>query len=211
MKTFLIAHNAILVGADVPGLGTVDRVGIEIAINSTGNAARFFNNTFFSAASDTWAVYSAANGSYSLEGFQNNLVINTAGAQLWTNKSGGIATTTAGLTANMCGSPYYIRTSGNAITTDPPSAPYKKLSDFLISPGGADGDVTTLEDNDWHLLPGAAPVFAMGLDTTIDQCGGAEGTTGACAGTGFNSCGGITGDKDGKLRPATPAAGPYEP
>jgi hypothetical protein len=77
----------------------------------------------------------------------------------------------------------------------------------MASPGGADGKLETLDDDDWHILSTAAAGFKRGLDPTTSVCGG--GAT--CPGYGTSDCGSITTDRDGKARPATPAVGAYEP
>jgi hypothetical protein len=214
--TAIVAHNAILVGTDVPGPSQPVRHGLDCGGSAPIGrwAGPVVNNVFFTMASGAWAAVTGADTNSvvaSPSAFQNNLIVNTLAGVLWTDTNVNASDTTlAGLTTRLCAAPFQMRTSGNVLSTPSPG-PFTQLSDLFVSPGGVDGDVMTLDDNDWHIKPGAAAFFANGLDTTVAQCAGAEGTTGACAGTGFEPCGDVTRDKDGRARPTTPAIGPYEP
>ena len=85
---------------------------------------------------------------------------------------------------------------------------------FKLLVGGEEGEIGALElhvdDNDWHLLPSAASIFKMGLDSSSDICGASSD---ACTDQtyGTSSCGDAVTDRDGKRRPHVPAAGAYEP
>ena len=194
--TIIIAHNTILTGVAV-ALSSPTRVAI--ALDPTSNPAhgpRIHNNLFFAPPSIVWSVYG---GPQPIEALQNNLFVSAN----W-----GSGNTLATFEADMCATKQ-IRTTANAEST-------LTANQIFLSPGGdtvsgKDGNIETLSDNDWRILPSVAAALAVGIDTSQDICAGAEGTANACVGPGTGACGHITKDRLGTARPTVPTVGAYEP
>ena len=70
----------------------------------------------------------------------------------------------------------------------------------IVDPDGPDGDLLTLDDNDWHLVDGA-PGIGLGWDTFADDCGTYDNLV---------SCGQVADDHEGRRRGASPTIGAYE-
>jgi len=87
-----------------------------------------------------------------------------------------------------------LRAAGNVTTSLLPAA-------VFVSPGGADGVVGTLSDDDWHLLTSDPTITQGGKDASGATCGSHQAP---------RSCGAVTADYAGLARTVPYSIGAYE-
>ena len=194
----IVAHNDIFVAAT----GTILTRDSGRLLEIFGPGGRFVNNVFLGV----WSVPGLLFLGGQLDGFQNNLIVTDPSLRLYLD-NGTPYGDVPSFEAQMCSATNYSRlqnhTTGNVGVALP-------LTQLFKSPGGADGLVETLEDNEWTLLPAQAATFKVGLDTSKPLCGGGSGTATACTSAGIHDCGSVSKDRAGVTRPVVPAAGAYE-
>jgi hypothetical protein len=198
--SILIANNTIRVGQASSGTSSF---GINAHQGPATWNTRVVNNLFFGdpgGSSGWWAL--AVDSGYALQVLQNNVVLTANQGKLFNNQD--VATSEAALCS---GAPAIIATSNVAIA-DSQTAVFADVD-------GADGNIDTMHDNNWHLLAAANAAVRNGgltLASTGNDCGGtSNGTT--CSATSANfsiACGEVTVDYAGTARTASYSVGAYE-
>jgi len=181
----VFAHNTVIAVAD--GLTLPINYGLTFVEASGG---RVLNNFFFGQYGIPSQLLAGT-----LDSFQNNLIFAPSSLTLINGVPPGSDVPT--FEAYACS--HGVAASGTAVVTS--------LNGLFAPNADADGDWTTVTDSAWVPLASAQSTFAIGLDTTVAQCG-----SGACNGTGASWCGGaMTTDLTGKTRTAPPVVGAYQP
>ena len=127
----------------------------------------------------------------------NNVVLGTPSRYLRRDSTPPIsAATVAAMEAALCADG--VPAGGNGASSAAPDT-------LLVSPGGLDGNVDTLADDDWRPLPSATAIIDAGTDQQV--CGPAMG---ACPAAGTAPCGDVTKDLDGAPRTVPYSAGAFE-
>jgi len=202
---FIFAHNVVYARS----VGFVGNDSTWLMNNSLNYSGRVVNNVFFGNFGQRML---SLNGG-SLEAYQNNLVItdpNVGSPKMALyNNNGTPIFDMATLETKICdgtlyGTAYWRATGNQAVSVTPATL-------FVNPPTASDVALDDLLARDLHIKSGQAATLAFGLDTGSSVCGGVTGSAAACTGSGTNSCGNITKDRDGVTRPAVPAVGAYEP
>ncbi|MBI5508532.1 MAG: right-handed parallel beta-helix repeat-containing protein [Deltaproteobacteria bacterium] len=154
------------------------------------------NNIFVALVADADGVYefSASSDPASMH---SNLFVGAQSSVYWDADGGGNIVTTAAMESALCASS--IPAAGNFVTSLTPA-------EVFVDPDGPDDDLTTIDDNDWHLRTTDASITRGGRNAGQSLCGGA-GT--GCPGTGAASCGAVVDDFDGATRVAPYSIGAF--
>ena len=189
--------------------------GPQKGIDESSTTVTFANNTVGSGGSalalgaDDYVVvnnllFSTANGGTAITGNLPSSIENNVFAGFATlHPQGATAAALNALDGKGLGIPFgckpnvdcwTARAGGNATTALLPGA-------IFTSTNGADGQVATLGDDDWHLATKDAAITAGGKDASQSDCGSHEAP---------RSCGGVLTDADGAARTVAYSVGAYE-
>jgi hypothetical protein len=176
----VLANNTIGSGGTGVNLGASDYVVV--------------NNLFFSTAGGGTAISGTMPSSV-----ENNVFVGFASVASFAQNVGALNALDGkdlgipnGCTPNVdC---WTARVAANTASALQPSA-------IFTSPGGMDGVVATLGDDDWHLLTKDAQLTAGGKDASQLTCGSKQAP---------RNCGAVTMDADGAPRSVPYSVGAYE-
>jgi hypothetical protein len=187
-----------------PGPGFSQAFEVPVGWSAGGT---FTNNLVFGVLQVVEKeICSGSTNCSEVRSFENNALLGTPswawGSQAESAGGASVSSSTPGdLEARLCAAHEVGRGNlGLALAVDA----------VLVSPGGADGDLETLADNDWRLRDDApASLRSGGKDASKSTCG-TTGLENACATGGAETCGGVTTDFAGVPRTAPFSIGAFE-